>query len=130
LVSDPGPIVTSLHSNNNKQHYPDHYLQGTFKGHGDGDVKDGDDLALALVDINISGDRGDGEGLDGGAVGFGCDTAELGLEVGLCPVDAVLVNPVPMYFIKIMLDAARGCGGESTGTGQRERGTRAKRSIV
>lgn len=72
------------------------YLQHTFEGHGDGDVKDGNDLALALVDIDIAGDGGDGEGLDGGAAGLGGDAAQLGLEVRLCPVDAVLVNPVPM----------------------------------
>lgn len=27
----------------------------TFKGQSDGDIKDGDDLSLALVDIDISG---------------------------------------------------------------------------
>jgi hypothetical protein len=67
----------------------------TFKGHVDSDVKDGNDFALALVNIHISSDRGDGEGLDGSPISLGSDTAELGLEISLCPVDAVLVNPVP-----------------------------------
>lgn len=111
LVSDSDSNYCSLrschcyHSHNKGQSEVNckiPYFQHTFEGHGDGDVKDGNDLALALVDIDITGDGGDGEGLDGGAVGLGGDTAQLGLEVSLGPVDAVFVNPVPIEkYVKV-----------------------------
>ena len=68
----------SYHPHNKSQsdvHGKISYLQYTFEGHGDGDIKNGNNLALALVDINIAGDGGDGEGLDGSAVGLSSDAA-------------------------------------------------------
>jgi len=67
----------------------------TLKGQGDGNIENGDNLSLALVDVDIAVDGGDSQGLDRVAFCLCRDVAQLGFEVGFGPADAVLVNPVP-----------------------------------
>ena len=72
----------------------------TLKGHGNGDIEDGDDLALALVHIDVTVDGSNSQGPDSVALGLCSDVDELSLKVGFGPVDAVLVNPVPTREVK------------------------------
>ena len=60
------------------------------------DVEQGDDLALALTDIDVSFDTQDFLDLDGGAVGpGGGDADQVLVKVVLRPLGGVFVNPMP-----------------------------------
>ena len=61
------------------------------------DIKDGDDLALALGDIAVALDAQDLGDLGRDAVLFSADDGEILREVVLCPVAGILVHPVPCH---------------------------------